>query len=93
MAWSKSLSDEKCVKVMMPCPRVFLQAIEGLVKFANIAGFKRVREALQLSHIDILLKYTVEESISNMKLFERLMLRDSYSKDKTNSGREEIIGL
>lgn len=57
------------MKTTIQYSKSLLQAVEGLLKFANIAGFEGIRKTCWSMHKNLLLEDTIEESFSDINLF------------------------
>jgi hypothetical protein len=72
---------------LIPRPRGLLEAVERLVKSADMMRMIQVDEAGRLLTIDLLVKSAMEESILDVELTYRPSTRSSDAEDDTNGLR------
>ena len=73
-AEAKKISRES----LKPISRLPLQSIERFMEFAEVVRKARIHEPLGLNHINVFLKYPMQEGICNIK----------WSNYRTQQGRE-----
>jgi hypothetical protein len=74
-------------KPLIPRPGSLLEAIERLVKPADMMWMSQVDEAGRLLAVDLLVKRAMEEGILDVELTYRPSTRSSDAEDDANGGR------
>jgi hypothetical protein len=71
----------------MPCTRRLLQPIKRLHKAAQMMRASKINKTRGLTHINLLLQYTMKKGVLNIKLAKRPPTSNSQSEQQTNSSR------
>jgi hypothetical protein len=71
----------------MPCTRSLFQSIQSLYKTAEMLGTCRINKAWGLTHINLLLKNTMQKSILDIKLSKEPSTSNSQGERQANGSR------
>jgi hypothetical protein len=71
----------------MPSMWSLFQAIERANQTTIVIRFSRISKTRRLSHIDLLIKKTIQKGVLNIKLSNMPLTRKSDAKDKSDSRR------
>jgi hypothetical protein len=70
----------------VPCTWCLFKTIESFIQFTNIPGMILADKTRRLTHIDLLIKNTMKESILHIELTKGPSSRHNNGEDKSNSG-------
>ena len=85
------MSAERGTKACMPCTRSLLEAIQCLHQAAQMIRTIRISKSRRLTHINLLLKNTMEKGILHIQLAKGPTMCDSQREQNTDGSRLDVM--